>query len=102
MARSATHWGWWTAAGVSFGNIGSGYSIPVPHLADHLPHAGDGRPAGGGGHQWTRWTPTTSSPTGKAYQENPRTESEITYQFDLGGRAVYSWVNGGLPDLRQY
>ena len=35
-----------------------------------------------------------SSPTGKAYQENPRTESEITYQFDLAGAKIYSWVNG--------
>jgi hypothetical protein len=35
-----------------------------------------------------------SSATGKAYQENPRTESEITYQFDLGGAKIYSWLNG--------
>ncbi|OPG74784.1 hypothetical protein B1218_36315, partial [Pseudomonas ogarae] len=28
------------------------------------------------------------------YQENPRTESEITYQFDLGGAKIYSWLNG--------
>jgi hypothetical protein len=34
------------------------------------------------------------SAVGKAYQENPRTESEITYQFDLAGAQIYSWLNG--------
>ncbi len=35
-----------------------------------------------------------SSPIGKAYQENPRFETEITYQFDLAGAQIYSWING--------
>ncbi|MGV8209193.1 porin, partial [Pseudomonas aeruginosa] len=36
-----------------------------------------------------------SSATGKAYQENPRFESELTYEFELGGAQIYSWLNGG-------
>lgn len=36
-----------------------------------------------------------SSALGKAYQKNPRFESEVTYQFDLAGAKIYSWLNGG-------
>ena len=80
--------------GVSFGNIGTGYPYPFPtsqityrnnNLAEGLRVAvGIMDPV----------DTNDSSPTGKAYQENPRTETEITYQFDLAGAKIYSWVNG--------
>ena len=38
-------------------------------------------------------TSDTSAALNKAYQDSPRFETEITYQFDLGGAKIYSWVN---------
>lgn len=67
--------------------------VPVPHVADHLPHASDGRPAGGGGHHGPG-RHQRQQPDWQGLPENPRTESEITYQFDLAGAQIYSWVNG--------
>src|SRR5699024_3121370 len=34
------------------------------------------------------------SALGEAYQKNPRFESELTYQFDVSGVQIYSWLNG--------
>ena len=80
--------------GVSFGNIGTGYPYPFPtsqityrnnNLAEGLRVAvGIMDPV----------DTNDDSPTGKAYQENPRFESEVSYQFDLGGSTIYTWVNG--------
>lgn len=42
----------------------------------------------------TRSIPTTAAPKARPTKKNPRTESEITYQFDLGGAKIYSWLNG--------
>jgi hypothetical protein len=79
--------------GVSFGNIGSGYPYPFPtsQITYRTPVMDGLRVAVG---IMDPVDTNDSSPTGKAYQENPRTESEITYQFDLGGAQIYSWVNG--------
>lgn len=80
--------------GVSFGNIGTGYPYPFPtsqityrnnNLAEGLRVAvGIMDPV----------DTNDDSATGKAYQENPRFESEVSYQFDLGGSTIYTWVNG--------
>lgn len=83
--------------GVSFGNIGSGYPYPFPtsqityrspvmsgvRIAAGVMDPVDTTREDGGGNA-----------LGKAYQKNPRFESEVTYQFDLAGAQIYSWVNG--------
>jgi len=80
--------------GVSFGNIGSGYPYPFPtsQITYRTPKMDGLRLAVG---IMDPVDTNDSSPTGKAYQENPRFESELTYQFDLGGAQIYSWLNGG-------
>ena len=79
--------------GVSFGNIGSGYPYPFPtsQITYRTPVMDGLRVAVG---ILDPVDTNDSSPQGKAYQKNPRTESEITYQFDLGGAKIYSWLNG--------
>ena len=79
--------------GVSFGNIGSGYPYPFPtsQITYRTPVMDGLRVAVG---IMDPVDTNDDSAVGKAYQENPRTESEITYQFDLGGAKIYSWVNG--------
>lgn len=79
--------------GVSFGNIGSGYPYPFPtsQITYRTPVMDGLRVAVG---IMDPVDTNDSSPLGKAYQKNPRTESEITYQFDVGGAKIYSWLNG--------
>lgn len=79
--------------GVSFGNIGSGYPYPFPtsQITYRTPVMDGLRVAVG---IMDPVDTNDDSAVGKAYQENPRTESEITYQFDLGGAKIYSWLNG--------
>lgn len=79
--------------GVSFGNIGSGYPYPFPtsQITYRSPKTDGLRAAVG---IMDPVDTNDDSPTGKAYQENPRFESEITYEFDLVGAQIYSWVNG--------
>ncbi|MCO6057802.1 porin [Pseudomonas sp. MOB-449] len=79
--------------GVSFGNIGSGYPYPFPtsQITYRSPKTDGLRAAVG---IMDPVDTNDDSPTGKAYQENPRFESEITYEFDLAGAQIYSWVNG--------
>ncbi|PYB96375.1 porin [Pseudomonas protegens] len=79
--------------GVSFGNIGSGYPYPFPssQITYRSPVMDGLRVAVG---ILDPVDTNDSSTLGKAYQKNPRTESEITYQFDLGGAKFYSWLNG--------
>ncbi len=79
--------------GVSFGNIGTGYPYPFPtsQITYRTPVMEGLRVAVG---IMDPVDTNDSSPTGKAYQENPRTESEITYQFDLAEAKIYCWVNG--------
>lgn len=86
--------------GVSFGNIGSGYPYPFPtsQITYRTPVMEGLRIAVG---IMDPVDTNDDSAVGKAYQENPRTESEITYQFDLGGAQIYSWLNGtSLPWAR--
>lgn len=80
--------------GVSFGNIGTGYPYPFPtsQITYRTPVMEGLRIAAG---IMDPVDTNDSSPTGKAYQESPRFESEITYQFDLAGAKIYSWINGG-------
>lgn len=80
--------------GVSFGNIGSGYPYPFPtsQITYRSPKSDGLRLAVG---IMDPVDTNDDSPTGKAYQENPRFESELTYEFELGGAQIYSWVNGG-------
>lgn len=80
--------------GVSFGNIGSGYPYPFPtaQITYRSPVMNGMRIAVG---IMDPVDTNDNSPLGKAYQENPRIESEVTYQFDLAGAQVYSWLNGG-------
>ena len=80
--------------GVSFGNIGTGYPYPFPtsqityrnnNLAEGLRLAvGIMDPV----------DTNDDSAVGKAYQEQPRYESEVSYQFDVGGSTIYTWLNG--------
>ncbi|MDD1020870.1 porin [Pseudomonas sp. TNT2022 ID1048] len=79
--------------GVSFGNIGSGYPYPFPssQITYRSPVMDGLRVAVG---ILDPVDTNDSSALGKAYQKSPRTESEITYQFDLGGAKFYSWLNG--------
>lgn len=79
--------------GVSFGNIGSGYPYPFPssQITYRSPVMDGLRVAVG---ILDPVDTNDSSALGKAYQKNPRTESEVTYQFDLVGAKFYSWLNG--------
>tara|TARA_Y100000782_G_scaffold21701_1_gene23616 strand:- start:315 stop:1481 length:1167 start_codon:yes stop_codon:yes gene_type:complete len=80
--------------GVSFGNIGSGYPYPFPtaQITYRSPVMGGLRIAAG-----IMDPVDTSDDTavGKNYQDAPRFETEITYQFDLAGADIYSWVSAG-------
>ncbi len=80
--------------GVSFGNIGSGYPYPFPtsQITYRSPVMSGLRVAVG---IMDPVDTNDSSALGKAYQESPRFESEVTYQFDVGGAKIYSWLNGG-------
>lgn len=81
--------------GVSFGNIGTGYPYPFPtsqityrnnNLVEGLRVAvGIMDPV----------DTNDDSAVGKSYQEEPRLESEVSYQFQLGGSTIYTWINGG-------
>ncbi|MFC3607332.1 porin [Stutzerimonas tarimensis] len=85
--------------GVSFGNIGTGYPYPFPtaqityrnnNLADGLKVAvGIMDPVD------TNQVADGSAGANKAYQDQPRYEAEVSYEFDLGSTQLYTWVNGG-------
>ena len=80
--------------GVSFGNIGTGYPYPFPtsqityrnnNLAEGLKFAvGIMDPV----------DTNDDSMVGKSYQEQPRFESEVSYQMSIGDATIYSWLNG--------
>lgn len=80
--------------GVSFGNIGTGYPYPFPtsQITYRSPLMGGLRIAAGIMDP-VDTTDDASSTLDKAYQKNPRFETEITYQFEVGGAQIYSWVN---------
>ena len=81
--------------GVSFGNIGTGYPYPFPtsQITYRSPLMGGLRIAAGIMDP-VDTTDDASSALDQAYQEAPRFETEITYQFEVGGAQIYSWVNG--------
>ncbi len=85
--------------GVSFGNIGSGYPYPFPtsQITYRSPVMSGARIAVGilDPVDTTREKDGAGNALGKAYQKNPRFESELTYQFDVAGAQIYSWLNGG-------
>ncbi len=79
--------------GVSFGNIGTGYPYPFPtaQITYRSPVMNGFRIAAG---IMDPVDTTDDSLVGKNYQDTPRFESEITYQTQLGGVDLFSWVNG--------
>lgn len=80
--------------GVSFGNIGSGYPYPFPtsQITYRSPVMGGVRVAAGLMDPVD--TTDSNGALGKAYQKNPRFESELTYEFNIAGAEIYSWLNG--------
>src|SRR5690606_12681880 len=80
--------------GVSFGNIGTGYpyAFPTSQITYRNNNLAEGLRVAVGIMDPVD-TNDSSSAAGKAYQDSPRLESEVSYQFDLGGAAIYTWVN---------
>src|SRR5690554_6086425 len=83
--------------GVSFGNIGTGYPYPFPtsQITYRSPVMNGFRAAVGimdpvDGHL----VDDNGVQTGKDYQDSPRFETELTYQFELGGAQLHTWLNG--------
>ena len=79
--------------GVSFGNIGSGYPYPFPtaQITYRSPKMSGLRVAAG---IMDPYDSNQVDANGKAYQESPRFETEITYEFEVAGAKIYSWING--------
>lgn len=79
--------------GVSFGNIGTGYPYPFPTA--QITYRNNGL-AEGLNLAVGIMDPvdTSDDGAGKSYQDQPRFESEVSYQFDLAGAIIYSWLNG--------
>ncbi|WP_313518984.1 porin [Pseudomonas sp.] len=81
--------------GVSFGNIGTGYPYPFP--TSQITYRNNNIVEG------LRFAVGIMDPVdtnddslvGKSYQEEPRLESEVSYQFEVGGSTIYTWLNGG-------
>ncbi|MEZ3184924.1 porin [Pseudomonas sp. LM13] len=81
--------------GVSFGNIGTGYPYPFPtSQITYRSPVMNGLRIAAGIMDPVDTTDDASTALDEAYQEAPRFETEITYQFDLGGTQFYTWVNG--------
>ena len=87
--------------GVSFGNIGTGYPYPFPtSQITYRSPVMDGLRIAVGIMDPVDTTEVADDPTvpgsdlDKAYQEAPRFETEVTYQFDVGGTQFYTWING--------
>lgn len=81
--------------GVSFGNIGTGYPYAFP--TSQITYRNNNLLADGLRLAVGIMDPVdtnNSSLAGKSYQDKPRFESEVSYQFDLGGSTIYTWVNG--------
>src|SRR5690606_22546006 len=80
--------------GVSFGNIGTGYPYPFPtSQVTYRSPVMSGLRIAVGIMDPVDTTEDTSSTLDKAYQEEPRLEAEVTYQFELGGTQFYTWIN---------
>lgn len=94
FGNSADSLGLVDGAGVSFGNIGTGYPYPFPtsQITYRSPVMEGLRVAVG---VMDPVDTNDSSAAGRSYQDNPRFESEVTYQIDVGGAQIYSWINAG-------
>ncbi|WP_286749702.1 porin [Marinobacter sp. UBA2688] len=80
-------------AGVSFGNIGSGYpyAFPTSQITYRSPDLGGLKVAVG------IMDPNKiaeSSSTEARYEEMPRIESEVTYTMDVSSVNLTAWING--------
>ncbi|WXL28000.1 porin [Ectopseudomonas mendocina] len=80
--------------GVSFGNIGTGYPYPFPsaQITYRNNNLVEGLRVAVGIMDPVDTNDNTD--LGKSYQEQPRYETEVSYQFDVGGATIYSWING--------
>lgn len=87
--------------GVSFGNIGTGFPYPFPtaqitYRNNELLMKGLRIAVGIMDPYDTNQIDkdSTNGLSDKAYQESPRYEFEVSYQFDWAGAQVYTWLNG--------
>jgi len=87
--------------GVSFGNIGTGFPYPFPtaqitYRNNELLMKGLRVAVGIMDPYDTNQIDkdSTDGLSDKAYQESPRYEFEVSYQFDWSGAQIYTWVNG--------
>ncbi|MBA1263328.1 porin [Stutzerimonas sp. NM35] len=81
--------------GVSFGNIGTGYPYPFPAAqVTYRSPVMSGLRVAVGIMDPVDTTSDTSAALNKAYQDTPRFETEITYQFEAGGAQFYTWLGG--------
>lgn len=80
--------------GVSFGNIGTGYpyAFPTSQITYRNNNLAEGLRVAVG--IMDPVDTNDSSAAGKSFQDKPRFESEVSYQFDLGASTIYTWVNG--------
>lgn len=80
--------------GVSFGNIGTGYpyAFPTSQITYRNNNLTEGLRVAVG--IMDPVDTNDNSALGKSYQDSPRFESEVSYQFDLGGSNIYTWLNG--------
>lgn len=80
--------------GVSFGNIGTGYpyAFPTSQITYRNNSLAEGLRVAVG--IMDPVDTNDSSALGKSYQDSPRLETEVSYQFDVGGSSIYTWVNG--------
>ena len=85
--------------GVSFGNIGTGYpyAFPTAQITWRSPDLSGFNIALG---ILDPYDTNEVGGTGKAYQETPRFESEISYQAELGDASVHAWVNGAYQSSK--
>lgn len=79
---------------VTINDIGSGYPYPFPtSQVTYRSPVMSGLRVAVGIMDPVDTTEDTSSTLDKAYQEEPRIEAEVTYQFELGGTQFYTWIN---------
>lgn len=81
--------------GVSFGNIGTGYPYPFPTAqVTYRSPVMNGLRVAVGIMDPVDTSSDTDAALNKAYQDTPRFETEITYQFEAGGAQFYTWLGG--------
>ena len=81
--------------GVSFGNIGTGYPYPFPTAqVTYRSPVMSGLRVAVGIMDPVDTSSDTDAALNKAYQDTPRFETEITYQFDAAGAKFYTWLGG--------